>query len=161
MAVVKEGFMLQVFKTIPAFMKTLIEGFHYEIEKKKDPVSMTIKGLNKSQKKTMIFLNMEGGATLSDIAKVMNLERGSVTTLVDSLEEMEFVRREKDPNDRRKMVVYLTEKGNTITELMCDTLESYVSGKLSMLTDEEVTKLKESIHTMASVVEKLRGEGNG
>ena len=46
----------------------------------------------------------------------MQITRASVTGLLDSLEKDEFIRREPDPNDRRMMSVYLSDKGQVFLD---------------------------------------------
>lgn len=161
MSVLNEGFILKVFKTIPAFMKALMEGMLHNIVYKNDSAGEVCEKLNKTQRKTLMYLNLEGDSPLTEIAKVMNLEKGSVTTLVDSLEKYELVTRERDPGDRRKMIVTMTPKGKEITNRMQDYMGKYVKKKMEVLSDEDLVRLTDAIDTLADIVEKLKGDGNG
>lgn len=53
-------------------------------------------------------LNMlaEAPAKPGAIAMELGLTTGSVTTLIDRLEEADFARRDRDPDDRRGVIVY-------------------------------------------------------
>jgi DNA-binding MarR family transcriptional regulator len=46
-----------------------------------------------------------------DLERVLGVTRATVSRMVGSLEELGFVRREVDPDDRRCKIVWLTEEG--------------------------------------------------
>lgn len=46
----------------------------------------------------------------SSIARALELTTGSVTTLLDRLEELGLVERRPAPNDRRSLLIHLTER---------------------------------------------------
>ncbi|MFT4186048.1 MAG: MarR family transcriptional regulator [Micrococcaceae bacterium] len=57
-----------------------------------------------------ILLNKDDGVAPSYLAKRLNLTTGSVTTMLDRLEKMEYVERIPHSSDRRKTVVQATLK---------------------------------------------------
>ena len=61
-------------------------------------------GLNLTDYKVLGIIPFEG-ITAGDIAKITGLSTGMVTTVADSLEEKNFVYRERDPKDRRKVII--------------------------------------------------------
>lgn len=64
-------------------------------------------GLSASDRKTMDTLSRLGPVTAGAIAEHTGLTTGAVTGLVDRLEKAGYVRRVRDPHDRRKVVVEL------------------------------------------------------
>lgn len=62
-------------------------------------------GLSATEHKAMDILSRAGPLTAGEIAEHTGLTTGAVTGLVDRLEAAGFVRRAKDPNDRRKVIV--------------------------------------------------------
>lgn len=62
-------------------------------------------GLAHTDFKTADILNETGPITAGELAKITGLTTGSVTTLVDRLEQAGLVKREKDPNDRRRVII--------------------------------------------------------
>lgn len=61
------------------------------------------------------FLVETGASTAGDLAKVTGLTTGAITNVIDRLERAGLVKRDKDPNDRRKvMVILLPEKHKRI-----------------------------------------------
>jgi DNA-binding MarR family transcriptional regulator len=55
--------------------------------------------------KTADILNETGPLTAGELSKITGLSTGSVTALIDRLEHAGYVRREKDPNDRRRVII--------------------------------------------------------
>ncbi|MFL6561815.1 MAG: MarR family transcriptional regulator [Bacillus sp. (in: firmicutes)] len=55
--------------------------------------------------KTADILNEVGPLTAGELGKITGLSTGSVTALIDRLEQAGYVRREKDPADRRRVII--------------------------------------------------------
>jgi DNA-binding MarR family transcriptional regulator len=51
-----------------------------------------------------------------EIASRLIVSRASVTSLLDTLERQEFVRRRPHPSDRRMLMVEITEKGRAVAD---------------------------------------------
>jgi MarR family transcriptional regulator, organic hydroperoxide resistance regulator len=64
-------------------------------------------GLNVTDGECIDFLMEMGSSTAGDLAKVTRLTTGAITNVIDRLEKVGFVKREKDPKDRRKVIVVL------------------------------------------------------
>jgi DNA-binding MarR family transcriptional regulator len=62
-------------------------------------------GMNARDSQVMGLVQMHGPLTAGEIARLASLPSGTVTGVVDRLEELGFVRRERDPADRRKVIV--------------------------------------------------------
>lgn len=61
-------------------------------------------GLNLTDYKVLGIIPLEG-MTAGQIASITGLSTGMVTTVVDRLERKNFVYRERDTNDRRKVII--------------------------------------------------------
>ncbi len=61
-------------------------------------------GLNLTDYKVLGIIPFEG-MTAGEIAKITGLSTGMVTTVVDRLEAKNFVYRERDQKDRRKVII--------------------------------------------------------
>lgn len=62
-------------------------------------------GLSATEHKTLDLLSREGSMSAGQLAELSGLTTGAVTGLVDRLEKAGFVKRERDPKDRRKVVI--------------------------------------------------------
>jgi len=66
-------------------------------------------GLSASESQFMHLLALNGAMTPSELAVASGLTSGTVTGVLDRLEESGFVHRERHATDRRKVVVVLDE----------------------------------------------------
>lgn len=66
----------------------------------------------------LAYLSSEDFLTMSSIAKKMGHSTAAATGMVDKLEEMELIVRIHAANDRRKIMVKITQKGKDLVEKM-------------------------------------------
>ena len=64
-------------------------------------------GINATDLNCLNILALQGHMTAGDLARVTGLTTASITGVIDRLEEAGFVRRERDPHDRRRVIVRL------------------------------------------------------
>lgn len=67
-------------------------------------------GLGSSDSQFMTLLQVHGPLTPGGLARLSGLTTGTVTGVLDRLEQAGFVRRERDPVDRRRITVVLDEE---------------------------------------------------
>src|SRR5690606_23650950 len=65
-------------------------------------------GLGATEEKTLLILS-DGPLSAGEIARHTGLTTPSVTSLIDRLERKGFVRRVRDPDDRRRVIVEVNE----------------------------------------------------
>lgn len=109
------------------------------------------------------ILREKGPITAGELSKLTGLATGSVTALIDRLEKNGFVRRENDPNDRRKVIIVplyenKEEVSNTYLPLhsaMVKLAASYTDEELTFITQflaKASTVLEEQIHQLSSTI---------
>ena len=62
-------------------------------------------GINATDLNCLNILSFSGALTAGELARATGLTTASITGVVDRLESAGFVRRERDPSDRRRVVV--------------------------------------------------------
>src|SRR6266516_437350 len=62
-------------------------------------------GLGASDTQFMTLLEVHGPLTPGQLAELTGLKTGTVTGVLDRLEQARFIRRDRDPVDRRKVIV--------------------------------------------------------
>lgn len=88
------------------------------------------------------ILRESGPITAGELSKLSGLTTGSVTALVDRLEKAGYVRRENDPNDRRKVIIVpqyehkeeVKEKYYALHEEMVKLADTYTEDELELIT---------------------------
>jgi DNA-binding MarR family transcriptional regulator len=92
----------------------------------------------------MHLLNLHGPLTPGRLADLSGLSTGTVTGVVDRLEKLGYVRRERDPSDRRKVIVTVDEErlGQDFgplyapqAEHLAKVLERYDADQLELIED--------------------------
>jgi len=73
-----------------------------------DQVSARV-GMSASESQSIHLLQLHGPMTAGRLAEVTGLSTGTITGVLDRLERLGFVRRERSTEDRRKVVVTLDE----------------------------------------------------
>lgn len=101
----------------------------------------------------MLVMRLEGdqkAISIGEISNVLQITPAGVTHLINHLEEKGLIERLKHPNDRRVVLVGITEKGSSIAEdLMADVQETLV-GLIDFLGEDDSRKL---IDLMNKVIE--------
>src|SRR5215472_4529221 len=62
-------------------------------------------GINATDLNCLNILSFSGPLTAGELARATGLTTASITGVIDRLEAADFVRRERDPSDRRRVVV--------------------------------------------------------
>ncbi len=92
--------------------------------RQRDP---NLPGLKKNHFKIMGLLSQHDFLMSSEIGRRLDIEKGSITTLIDQLVEKDLVTRQIDPCDRRKSQIALSkagrEKMNSLLELHAEEIE--------------------------------------
>jgi DNA-binding MarR family transcriptional regulator len=118
-------------------------------------------GLYNNEYLSVDILHEKGPITAGELSKLTGLATGSVTALIDRLEKNGFVRRQKDPNDRRKVIIVplyenKEEVFNTYLPLhtaMVKLASTYTEGELELITQflgKASDVLEEQIHRLSS-----------
>ena len=111
--------------------------------------------LNKNQKKVLLILKHHQGVSHTFLSKGLDLQKGSLTTLIDSLEEMELVKRETDPQDRRRVHLFLTKKGDSAIGAIMEGYSDYLQQLFSRLSVEEREEFQRNLENAITIIRKI------
>jgi DNA-binding transcriptional ArsR family regulator len=121
-------------------------------------------GLNATDLNCLNILSFSGEMTAGELARATGLTTASITGVADRLEEAGYVRRERDPRDRRRVVIRLVlERAlQDVAPVFLPLVlgwQSVVSG----YTDDELRLIVEFYGLMEQVIRehlaRLRGPG--
>ncbi len=100
-------------------------------------------GLHVTDLKCLDLVRGETGLTPGRLAELTGLTTAAVTSILDRLEQAGFVRRERDPSDRRKILVRPLEgRAEEVARLFAP-LDQALSDLFEQYTTEELTLLNE------------------
>ncbi|MBS0241897.1 MAG: MarR family transcriptional regulator [Proteobacteria bacterium] len=100
-------------------------------------------GITRPQWLAIVRLNRRPGASQSELADMMEIERAPAGKIVDRLEERGWIERRPDPDDRRINRIFLTDRGERVHALISPIAEATVSDSLVDLDEAEVEQLTE------------------
>jgi DNA-binding MarR family transcriptional regulator len=112
-------------------------------------------GMNLKQVAMLVALRDQGELPQTTLCDMMKLTQNTVVTWLNELEDAGYVSRIRDPEDRRKHNVGLTEKGDAALERAESEIRRLEDEVLSGLNADERTQLR---RLMAKALESLRSE---
>ena len=111
--------------------------------------------LNKNQKKAMMIIHYHGKMCMSYLGECIDLQKGSLTTLVDSLEKEGYIKRLPQTNDRRKTILTLTTKANDLVKKRQNEIKGYIHESFKNISNNEIEELINSFRKITNIMEKL------
>jgi DNA-binding MarR family transcriptional regulator len=93
--------------------------------------------LSVPQFRTLLFLSRHKGTSLSDVAEHIGLTLPSMSTLIDGLVDRNYAVRRTDPDDRRRMTLTLTERGETTLKSSRQATQTYLAEQLNRLPETD------------------------
>ena len=110
--------------------------------------------LSVPQFRTLNFLSGHKGASLSEVAEHIGLTLPSMSTLVDGLVTRNFAVRRTHADDRRRVTLELTERGQSTLRTARDATQDYLAEQLETLSSEDRNTVTKSMHVLRSVFEE-------
>jgi DNA-binding MarR family transcriptional regulator len=98
-----------------------------------------------------VFKN--GGLPLGELSQKMYLHPSTVTGVVDRLEKKGYVSRDRDPEDRRVVMVQLTPKGKRLAKRAPNPVQGKMIHGLRQLRKEKLEFIHESVQTLMEIME--------
>ncbi|MDQ1254598.1 MAG: hypothetical protein QG646_3868 [Euryarchaeota archaeon] len=119
------------------------------------------KELSKNQPMVIKIIGLEGEVMPSTIGKYTGMEKSSLTRMVDDLEKKGIVYRKTDPDDRRKVLISLTEKGldcyNRLNEITAEIADEI----LKFVDENDLEEFVQSLETMVRILRKINNSRDG
>lgn len=114
-------------ESVAYMMRRIISVATQRIERELEPT-----GLTNAQWVPLFKLYMGHASTVAELARVCELDAGSMTRLLDRLEAKQLCRRIRSSDDRRVVNLELTEAGRTaaqgIPEILCRVQNAHLAG---------------------------------
>lgn len=104
--------------------------------------------------KAIEFLGRRGPCKMRDLADYVGLAVSSTTTLVDNLEAKGEVKRERSLEDRRVIMLQLTEGGNRNYQITLEAYKQFCRNILNVLNPEEQNNLIEMFNKIFNIYAK-------
>jgi len=105
---------------------------HTALERRLGAMNITV-----SQWSLMALLYHREADSVSDVARLVDLDPGAITRLADRLEKKGFLRRTSDPADRRAVILSLTRAGRRLVPDLAKAVDENDRVFFDVLNEEE------------------------
>lgn len=140
---------LETFLEVLAVVKTMNGGMDSYFHKM---------GISHARFKVMlsILFNDEGnGISPADLAESLGVKRATITGLLDTLENDQWIERRPDPNDRRGLLIRITEAGKAKLDSVLPAHYKRIGRAMDHLTRKEQDQLKVLIRKFGKGLDSL------
>ncbi len=143
----KEKALVAIMSGVPSLMHALFHDF--------DGPGLDLP-INHTQGKVLMIVEKLQGATMTQLSHMAGLEKGSFTAVADKLIATGFVERGRDPRDRRKIILRLTEEGRSVAQRIIQRVESHIDKKISLLNQDQRTEFVDALEVLSRYAEILK-----
>jgi DNA-binding MarR family transcriptional regulator len=98
----------------------------------------------------------DGPRRITELAELEGLAQPTITLLVKRLEERGLVRRERDPDDGRVVLVSVTAEGTAALEEARGELKGALRRYVAAMSDEQLQALADSTETLGELIETIQ-----
>ena len=113
-------------------------------------------GLTYAQYITMMVLWEDNEIAMRDLGKRLYLDSGTLTPVLKKLEAMGYLKRYRNPEDERILMVSITDNGKALrknAEKVPYQMGCLVNQEGELFSSEEVSKLKEQLYQIIHTLE--------
>ena len=111
-------------------------------------------GLSYTEVQTLYFLR-EGEKNVTTLANYADVNKSTMVEVLDKLEEKGYITRERDPSDRRVVIVKITNEGIKILEQVREKYKELILNLLSKVKDPSCV-----VEFFNLLIEEAEKEGN-
>lgn len=108
--------------------------------------------LTLSQTRVLLVLGLNDGVSIDFLAEKANIGKSSVTKSVKILEKKGFLTKEIDPEDNRKKIVRITNKGRDIQKEALRINDEIESSIVARIGEEEIRELKKQLFSLDELI---------
>ncbi|MFQ4143539.1 MarR family winged helix-turn-helix transcriptional regulator [Chlorogloeopsis sp. ULAP02] len=134
----------RVMDTIPLLMRFI----------RADMRTHSADSLSIPQLRSLAFLKRNPGASLSEVAEHLGVTCATASTTIERLVQRNLVQRTDHPQERRRIVLNLTQQGKQLLEESQDKTRAHIANILENLTPEQVSQIEEGLTLLKNVFEQ-------
>lgn len=109
-------------------------------------------GLTPPQFDVIATLGNTSGIFMNQLAEKTLVTKGTLTGIVDRLEQKGLVRREVPPENRRCFLIVLTPEGERVFEDVFPAHIAYLKERFDQLDEQELTQIKSALQRLREIL---------
>ena len=110
--------------------------------------------LSSRQSEVLLALAHVGPLTMSELAKIANISNQLLTSVVNYLESIGYVKREPLPENKRTIKIDITEKGINVLKAYRDRVIKEIAKVVDIVSDDDAEKLIEILQVFYEILDK-------
>ncbi len=112
-------------------------------------------GLTVAEWSVLRQLWREEGITQVELAERLGVQKAALTAILDSLEQKDILKRQRNDHDRRKMVVGLLDKGHALKKML---LPYGVRNNVRAVRGIDPADIETATRVLEQIIDNLEGE---
>ncbi|WP_339284156.1 MarR family winged helix-turn-helix transcriptional regulator [Oceanobacillus sp. FSL K6-3682] len=116
-------------------------------------------GITVQQSHIIYELDKYPRISLMDLAEKLSMDTGMLSRQINKLVELDYASRMSDPNDRRYIVLSLTEKGQMKANEISDQMNQYIEQILGQVPTDKRDQVIDSLQILQVAMKKNEGSG--
>jgi DNA-binding MarR family transcriptional regulator len=127
----------------PVLTQSLSVQLNRAAQKSRDLFNRSLQPLNLTSKGFAVLSVLQEGIMCSqmDLGKCLGIDRTTMVSVIDELEQHHFVERTRHPTDRRQHVIILTPRGKEVYQRAQQAAERFEEAYLAPLTAQQRQQL--------------------
>jgi MarR family transcriptional regulator, organic hydroperoxide resistance regulator len=117
-------------------------------------------GVSVEQWRVLKVISQHGGLTMREMARMLSLHHPTLTKIVDKMVAEALVYRVPDPDDRRKIRIFISEKGKGVLQQQNERVGDHQVKVEDQHGPDEVRKLKAMLEQFISSTTDLDEKGD-
>lgn len=134
-------FLEEIFKIMPNYKQKVM-----------NPPIFDGKKLSFLQHISIVILNDHEPLTLNQLSELNNVTKQQMSKVVETLTNLELVKREIDPNNRRQILLSLSEKGKDFIKKIRKEHFEVLKSTLGKYSEEELTSINQHIKAIGEIL---------
>lgn len=114
-------------------------------------------GLRVPEWRVLACLTDEDGAMVTRLARLSLMEQSRLTRIIDQMADRGLVTRRSDPQDRRRVRVFLTESGGALARGLREDAKAHEARILDRLTAEDAVRIKTLLSALLDQLDTPEG----
>lgn len=113
-------------------------------------------GISLAQCHAIVEIGRRGTMSLVELADLLSLDKSTMSRTINNLVEADLVLRELDTENRRYVIIQLTDNGKDVFKSTEESMNSYYQSIFSSIPEDKRNQMLESLQLLTSAVEANR-----
>ena len=116
--------------------------------------------INSAQGRIMFALWQNDGVSINELAKKTQLKKSTLTSMLDRLERMGYIRRQRSKKDRRKILIKRTEKDRTMEKKYVEVSEEITRLFYKGFSKSEIDRFEKDLERILDNLTEFEANAN-